>query len=171
MFWSPLRMCNGFARIEHTVGRRVAQILLQNILSPQLCLRGKWIIGQKCVFQHGCILHLEEIDEILPQIVVCRPINSLPHFLRKFLFVPALRKLGSIWQNGRCNTSQARETRNLFKSYQYNVGCDDLMHQFWCKFIQGEQIELANRDMRLPRQNSGWNSTRPVFILKSCCEI
>ena len=109
------------------------------------------------------ILHLK-VNEILPQIVVYGPINSLPHFLRKFLFVPALRKLGSIWQNGRCNTSQARETRNLFKSYQYNVGCDDLMHQFWCKFIQGEQIELANRDMRLPCQNSGWNSTRPVFI-------
>ena len=168
MFWSPLRMCNGFARIEHTVGRRVAQILQQNILSPQLCLRGKWIIGQQCVFQPGCILHLQEIDEILPQIVVCRPINSLPHFLRKFLFVPALRKLGSIWQNGRCNTSHIRETGNLFLCFfrprWRSLMVMILMPRFWCKFIQGKQIELANRDMRLPCQNSGWNSTRPVFI-------
>ena len=160
MFWSPLRMCNGFARIEHTVGRRVAQILLQNILSPQLCLRGKWIIGQKCVFQPGCILHLQEIDEILPQIVVCRPINSQPHFLRKFLFVPALRKLGSIWQNGRCNTSHIRETGNLFLCFfrprWRSLMVMILMPRFWCKFIQGKQIELANREMGLPGHHSGW---------------
>ena len=67
------------------------------------------------------ILHLK-VNEILPQIVVCGPINSLPHFLRKFLFVPTLRKLGSIWQNGRCNTSHIRETGNLFYFVRFNAG-------------------------------------------------
>ena len=106
------------------------------------------------------ILHLK-VNEILPQIVVCGPINSLPHFLRKFLFVRTLRKLGSIWQNGRCNTSHIRETGNLFLCLfqpwtKMKLMVMILMHQFWCKFIQGKQIELANREMGLPGHHSGW---------------